>query len=119
MKSPARRTAANYIALLLLSTTFLISTGCLRATNETRDKHIFVGEEPIRGAVQVNTNKKVPVVSIDDKGNAHYEERDCGQFVILPPHTYREMRKLVNEYNRLRMHRPEVIEGLIKGMPEE
>jgi len=90
-----RRTAAPAIALACLIC--LISMGCLRATNETRIVHVFVGDEPVRGAVQVATNKPIPVVSIDDAGKARYEDRDCGQFVLVPPQVYREIRRRLQE----------------------
>jgi hypothetical protein len=71
----------------------LLSTGCLRASNETRIVHVFVGAEPVRGAVQVATNRPIPVISVDEGGHPRYEERDCGQFVLVPPHIYREVRR--------------------------
>ena len=74
-----------------------ISSGCLRATDETRIVHVFVGDEPVRGAVQVATNRPIPVVSVDAEGNARHELRDCGQFVLVPPHLYREIRRRLTE----------------------
>ena len=90
-----RRTPARCRPRLLLALAFLcclISTGCLRATNETKVEHVFVGDAPVTGAVQVASNKPIPIVSVDAQGLPHYEERDCGQFVLIPPHIYRDLR---------------------------
>ena len=87
--TPRWRLAPALLACLIC----LTSIGCFRATDETRVVHVFVGDEPVRGAVQVATNRAIPVVSIDEAGRTRFEERDCGQFVLVPPHAYRAIRK--------------------------
>lgn len=79
---------------MMIFLTFLIwmlSSGCRLGGAELKTVHVFVGDVPIRGAVQIATNDPIRVISLDTAGNAHVETRDLGQFVAIPPHVYREM----------------------------
>jgi len=63
--------------------------------------HVFAGEEPVGGAVQVATNKKIPVVSKTKDGKTHHEERDCGQMVLVTPWWWRSVNADLHEYEKL------------------
>ncbi len=87
----------------------ILTSGCVAkfGGTETKNNHIFVGDAPVSNAVQVATNKPIEVISqsVDADGRPNstpnHELRDCGQFVLIPPHIYRQMRVDLFDYKQL------------------
>jgi len=93
-----------YVGLFLLCCALasLTFTGCAK---DEKVKHVFVGDEPVTGTVQVATNSPIDVCSVDAdvKGkNTNFEKRDCGQMVLQPPQVYRRQQDEAKELDRYR-----------------
>lgn len=105
MNSLPRATIRWLTGLGLLSCSLVLLTfiGCAK---DEAVRHIFVGAEPEQGTVQIATNAKIPVMSVDAKSkndaNANYEERDCGQMVLEPRWVYERHKKESAELDRYR-----------------
>lgn len=64
--------------------------GCAFGGARVENKTVFV--EP-GGVVRIATDRKLPIVAKDDKGQDVYEERSVGGMVVVPVSTYRELRE--------------------------
>lgn len=89
------------LLLIALCLSFPFLTGCLAGGREEKTNHVFVGQKPASGAVQVASNKPIDVLSVDTAGKTNFEQRDCGQFILMPPYYYEELRVAVQERNEL------------------
>lgn len=98
------------MSILLTFLICLTLTGCKALSvggTKTEVNHVFVGDAPVPGVVQVASNKKIEVISIslDASGKPlekpNVEMRDCGQFVLTPPQQYRKERQWIADYKRI------------------
>lgn len=102
MKSPLLRRLQILLSVTSCLIICLFISGCVKVGGtDTVNRHIFQGEEPVNGTVQIATNKRIPVVSKSRDGKTNYEERDCGQFVLVPPWIWRATAAALDEYKKL------------------
>ncbi len=74
--------------LLVLCLALLILPGCGIAGHETKAETVFIGNPPVRGAAQIATDAKIPIVMLGEKNETLRESRSLGQFIVLPPWEY-------------------------------
>jgi len=96
----AARCLFRGLGALCLASVCLACIGCAK---DEKVNHVFVGDAPVEGAVQVVTNKPIDVASVGSGGKTNFERRDCGQFVLVPSHIYRRQQNEAKELDRYRV----------------
>ena len=121
---PVQTLLSSALCLCLAVCACLACSGCVGGKKDEVAAHIFVGDTPIPGTVQIATNEPITVGPVQIKTNdpveiissgkdakAHWEKRDCGQFVLMPPHIYRAVGEDLKRLERYRAKYGELPEG--------
>ena len=127
---PVQTLLCSAVCLCLAVCACLACSGCVGGKKDEVAAHIFVGDTAIPGTVQIATNDPitvgpvqikthdpVEVISSGKDEKAHWEKRDCGQFVLMPPHIYRAVGEDLKRLQRYRDQYGEI--DLSTGKPGE